>query len=219
MVADEIQSGLARTGKMLACDHEKVRPDILILGKALSGGVLPISAVLCDDEIMLTIKPGEHGSTYGGNPLACAVAMEALKVLKDEKMADNAATIAKRAWGKIDLGGLTGAGGDVLKGIIDKTNRIGSHLTESDLVGAVRDIYGHGVKKAGGGTFNHLGEVQDALKGMGNQLSDLRKKIDSGVFSGDAKTAAESLYRQISGRKDEIQNILNKAKKAATETN
>ena len=90
MVADEIQTGLARTGKMLACDHENVRPDILILGKALSGGVLPVSAVLCDDEIMMTIKPGEHGSTYGGNPLACAVAITALQVLKDENMAANA---------------------------------------------------------------------------------------------------------------------------------
>jgi ornithine--oxo-acid transaminase len=90
MVADEIQSGLARTGKMLACDHENVRPDILILGKALSGGVLPVSAVLCDDEIMMTIKPGEHGSTYGGNPLACAIAITALQVLKDEHMAANA---------------------------------------------------------------------------------------------------------------------------------
>jgi len=90
MIADEIQTGLARTGKMLACDYENVRPDILILGKALSGGVLPISAVLADDEIMLTIQPGEHGSTYGGNPLACAVAMTALQVLKDEKMEDNA---------------------------------------------------------------------------------------------------------------------------------
>lgn len=89
-IADEIQTGLCRTGKMLACDHEDVRPDILILGKALSGGVLPVSAVLCDDAIMMNIKPGEHGSTYGGNPLACAVAMEALKVLKEEKMAENA---------------------------------------------------------------------------------------------------------------------------------
>ncbi len=89
-IADEIQTGLARTGKMLACDHENVRPDILILGKALSGGVLPVSAVLADDCIMMTIKPGEHGSTYGGNPLACAVAMSALSVLKEEKMAENA---------------------------------------------------------------------------------------------------------------------------------
>lgn len=91
MVADEIQTGLARTGKMLACDIESVRADILILGKALSGGVLPVSAVLCDDEIMMTIKPGEHGSTYGGNPLACAVAITALEVLKNENMAANAA--------------------------------------------------------------------------------------------------------------------------------
>ncbi|HEX9509949.1 MAG TPA: ornithine--oxo-acid transaminase [Puia sp.] len=89
-IADEIQTGLCRTGKLLACDHEGVRPDILILGKALSGGVLPVSAVLADDEIMLTIRPGEHGSTYGGNPLACKVAMEALQVLKEEKMAEKA---------------------------------------------------------------------------------------------------------------------------------
>ena len=90
MVADEIQTGLGRTGKILACDHENVRPDILILGKALSGGVLPVSAVLADDEIMLTINPGEHGSTYGGNPLACQVAVAALEVLKDEALAENA---------------------------------------------------------------------------------------------------------------------------------
>ena len=89
-VADEIQTGLCRTGKMLACDHENVRPDILILGKALSGGVLPVSAVLADDAIMMTIKPGEHGSTYGGNPLACKTAITALQVLKDENMAANA---------------------------------------------------------------------------------------------------------------------------------
>jgi len=95
MIADEIQTGLARTGKMLACDHEDVRPDILILGKALSGGVLPVSAVLADDEIMLTIKPGEHGSTYGGNPLACAVAITALQVLKDENMVSNADVMGK----------------------------------------------------------------------------------------------------------------------------
>ncbi|RYF89395.1 MAG: ornithine--oxo-acid transaminase [Chitinophagaceae bacterium] len=90
MIADEIQTGLARTGKMLACDHEAARPDILILGKALSGGTFPVSAVLADDEIMLTIKPGEHGSTYGGNPLACKIAIAALTVLKEENMASNA---------------------------------------------------------------------------------------------------------------------------------
>lgn len=89
-IADEIQTGLARTGKMLACDHENVRPDILILGKALSGGVLPVSAVLADDFIMNNIHPGEHGSTYGGNPLACKVAMAALRVLEDEKLAKRA---------------------------------------------------------------------------------------------------------------------------------
>jgi len=89
-MADEIQTGLSRTGKMLCCDHENVRPDILVLGKALSGGTLPVSVVLADNEIMLTIKPGEHGSTYGGNPLACSVAMTALQVLKEENMAENA---------------------------------------------------------------------------------------------------------------------------------
>jgi ornithine--oxo-acid transaminase len=95
MIADEIQTGLARTGKMLACDHENVRPDILLLGKALSGGTLPISAVLADDVVMLTIKPGEHGSTYGGNPLACKVAMASLKVIKDEQLAENAANMGE----------------------------------------------------------------------------------------------------------------------------
>lgn len=91
LIADEIQTGLARTGKMLACDHESVRPDIVLLGKALSGGTMPVSAVLADDEVMMTIKPGEHGSTYGGNPLACRVAMAALQVLVDEDMAANSA--------------------------------------------------------------------------------------------------------------------------------
>ncbi|HSV12367.1 MAG TPA: ornithine--oxo-acid transaminase [Hanamia sp.] len=94
-IADEIQTGLCRTGKMLCCDHEDVRPDILILGKALSGGAMPVSAVLADDEIMLTIKPGEHGSTYGGNPLACKVAITALQVLKEENMAENAENLGK----------------------------------------------------------------------------------------------------------------------------
>lgn len=94
-IGDEIQTGLARTGKMLACDHENVRPDILILGKALSGGTLPVSAVLADDEIMLTIHPGEHGSTFGGNPLACAVAMASMQVLLEEKLAENAEKMGK----------------------------------------------------------------------------------------------------------------------------
>ena len=89
-IADEVQTGIGRTGKLLACDHENVRPDILILGKALSGGVFPVSAVLADDEIMLTIKPGEHGSTFGGNPLAAKVAIAALEVIKNEKLAENA---------------------------------------------------------------------------------------------------------------------------------
>jgi len=94
-IADEVQTGLCRTGKLLACDHENVRPDILILGKALSGGVMPISAVLADDEIMLTIKPGEHGSTFGGNALAAKVAIAALEVLKNENLAENADRLGK----------------------------------------------------------------------------------------------------------------------------
>lgn len=92
-IGDEIQTGLARTGRMLACDHEDVRPDILILGKALSGGTLPISAVLADDDIMLCIRAGEHGSTYGGNPLACKVAIASLEVIKEERLAERAAEL------------------------------------------------------------------------------------------------------------------------------
>ncbi len=92
-IADEVQTGLARTGKMLACDHEGVRPDILILGKALSGGVLPVSCALADDEVMLCIKPGEHGSTYGGNPVAGKVAIAALEVLKEENLCENSETL------------------------------------------------------------------------------------------------------------------------------
>jgi ornithine--oxo-acid transaminase len=94
-IADEVQTGIARTGKLLACDHENVRPDILILGKALSGGVMPISAVLADDKIMLTIKPGEHGSTFGGNPLASKVAIAALEVIKNENLAENSDRLGK----------------------------------------------------------------------------------------------------------------------------
>lgn len=94
-MADEIQTGIARTGKLLACDHEGVRPDVLILGKALSGGVLPISAVLADDAVMLTIQPGQHGSTFGGNPLAGRVGIAALQVVKDERLAENAAKLGE----------------------------------------------------------------------------------------------------------------------------
>lgn len=94
-IADEIQTGLARTGKMLACDHENVRPDIVLLGKALSGGMMPVSAVLADDKIMMTLKPGEHGSTYGGNPLASKVAIVALQVLKNEAMCENATSMGE----------------------------------------------------------------------------------------------------------------------------
>ena len=94
-IADEVQTGIARTGKLLACDHENVRPDILILGKALSGGAMPVSAVLADNEIMLTIKPGEHGSTFGGNPLAGRVAIAALEVVKEEKLAEKADYLGK----------------------------------------------------------------------------------------------------------------------------
>jgi len=104
-VADEVQTGIARTGKMLCCEHEEVRPDIVILGKALSGGVLPVSAILADDDIMLTIKPGEHGSTFGGFPLACRVAVAALSVVKEEKLAEKAEVLGeifRRELAKID---------------------------------------------------------------------------------------------------------------------
>jgi ornithine--oxo-acid transaminase len=94
-IADEVQTGIARTGKLLACDHEGVKPDVLILGKALSGGVIPVSAVLANDDIMLCIKPGEHGSTFGGFPLACKVAIAALEVVKDEKLAERAEYLGK----------------------------------------------------------------------------------------------------------------------------
>ena len=94
-IADEIQTGLARTGKMIACDHDNVHPDILVLGKALSGGVYPISAVLADDDIMLCIKPGEHGSTYGGNPIASKVGIVALEIIKNERLAENAEKLGR----------------------------------------------------------------------------------------------------------------------------
>lgn len=103
LIADEVQTGLCRTGKMLACDHENIRPDILILGKALSGGVLPVAAVLCDDYIMLTIQPGEHGSTYGGNPLACKVAMAALEVLVNDDLANNAEKLGAQLRAELNL--------------------------------------------------------------------------------------------------------------------
>ena len=111
LMLDEIQTGIARTGKMLAADHEGVRADILILGKALSGGVLPVSCVLADDVIMLLIKPGEHGSTFGGNPLSAVVCMEALQVVKDEKLAENAERL-----GEVFR--------DRMRGIIQKTKLI-----------------------------------------------------------------------------------------------
>ena len=95
-IADEVQTGIGRTGKLLACDYENVKPDILILGKALSGGVMPVSAVLASDEIMLTLKPGQHGSTFGGNPLGCKVAMAALDVIKDEGLTENAFVLGER---------------------------------------------------------------------------------------------------------------------------
>jgi ornithine--oxo-acid transaminase len=95
-IADEIQTGLGRTGKMLCVDHDEVRPDIVLLGKALSGGVYPVSAVLADRDIMLCIKPGEHGSTYGGNPLGCAVSIAALQVIKDEKLVENSERLGQK---------------------------------------------------------------------------------------------------------------------------
>ena len=94
-IADEVQTGIARTGKMLACDHEGVKPDLLILGKALSGGMYPVSGVLANDDVMMCIKPGQHGSTYGGNPLGCKIAISAMEVVLEEKLADNAQTLGE----------------------------------------------------------------------------------------------------------------------------
>jgi ornithine--oxo-acid transaminase len=102
-IADEVQTGLARTGKLLACDHEEVRPDILILGKALSGGVYPVSAVLADDDIMLCIRPGEHGSTYGGNPVAAKVAIAALEVIREEKLSERAEELGEKFRAELKL--------------------------------------------------------------------------------------------------------------------
>ena len=121
-IADEIQTGIARTGRMLACDHENVKPDILILGKALTGGVYPASAVLADDHIMLVIKPGEHGSTYGGNPVACKTAIAALNVIKEEKLAENAenmGNIFREELSKIKSDILVGIRGKGLLNAID----------------------------------------------------------------------------------------------------
>ena len=101
-IADEVQTGIGRTGKRLACDWEGVKPDILVLGKALSGGTMPVSAALADDEVMLTILPGEHGSTYGGNPLACAVTIEALRVVEDENLAENAEKMGRLFRGRME---------------------------------------------------------------------------------------------------------------------
>jgi len=113
-IADEVQTGLCRTGKMLACDHPPVRPDIVCLGKALSGGTMPVSAVLADDDVMLTIKPGEHGSTYGGNPIACRVATESLKVLVEEKLAENAERMGERLRSELSLMNLPGV--EIIRG-------------------------------------------------------------------------------------------------------
>ena len=138
MIADEVQTGLCRTGRLLCVDWDEVRPDILVLGKALSGGVLPVSAVLCDDHIMLNIKPGEHGSTYGGNPLACKVATAALQVLLEEKLAENA-----EAMGEILRGEMGSLPGDIVKLVRGKgllnAIQIQPEFSASDLCLALRD--------------------------------------------------------------------------------
>jgi len=121
-IADEIQTGLGRTGKMLACDHEGVKPDMLLLGKALSGGMMPVSAVLSSHEIMNTLRPGQHGSTFGGNPLACALAMEALQILKDEKLSENAAVMGdlfRKKLAELAVPGLSGLRGKGLMSAVD----------------------------------------------------------------------------------------------------
>lgn len=121
-IADEIQTGLGRTGKMLACDHEDVKPDMLLLGKALSGGMMPVSAVLSSHEVMNTLRPGQHGSTFGGNPLACALAMEALQILKDENLPENAAAMGdlfRKQLADLGVPGLSGLRGKGLMSAVD----------------------------------------------------------------------------------------------------
>jgi ornithine--oxo-acid transaminase len=121
-IADEIQTGLGRTGLMLACDHENVKPDMLLLGKALSGGMMPVSAVLSSNEVMNTLRPGQHGSTFGGNPLACALAMEALQILKDEQLPENAAAMGdyfRTGLAALEILGLSGLRGKGLMSAVD----------------------------------------------------------------------------------------------------
>lgn len=121
-IADEIQTGLGRTGKMLACDYEGVKPDMVLLGKALSGGMMPVSAVLSNDEVMNTLRPGQHGSTFGGNPLACALAMEALQILKDEQLVENASRMGEYFRSELlalGIPGLSGLRGKGLMSAID----------------------------------------------------------------------------------------------------
>ncbi|MDB5226772.1 MAG: oat [Bacteroidota bacterium] len=131
MVADEVQTGIGRTGKMMACDHENVKPDILILGKALSGGTMPVSAVLANDDIMLVIKPGEHGSTFGGNPLACRVAIASLQVIVEEKLAENAAKMGEVFRNELNKNKMPimelVRGKGLLNAIVIKTHESGEH--------------------------------------------------------------------------------------------
>jgi ornithine--oxo-acid transaminase len=143
MIADEVQTGLCRTGTMLAVDYERVRPDIVVLGKALSGGAYPVSAVLTSDEVMLTVGPGEHGSTYGGNPLGCAVAIAALEVLRDEALADNALRMGAllRQWlstiGSDAITCVRGRG--LLNGMVVRPAEAPDAPTATDLCYALKD--------------------------------------------------------------------------------
>jgi len=143
MIADEVQSGLCRTGTMLAVEHENVKPDVVILGKALSGGVYPVSAVLASDEVMLTIRPGEHGSTYGGNPLGCAVAIAALEVLRDERLAENAAVmgmILRRRLERIRSDAIVAVRGrGLLNAMVVRPAQSASDPTALDLCHALKD--------------------------------------------------------------------------------
>ena len=133
-----------------------------------------------------------------------------------ERLAGSISKIVGKSWKKLDLNSnLTGKGSDLVAQYTKKFNNQGTHLTESDLVGAVKDIYGHGVKKADGSVWNHIGEVEDAVSGMGRQLGKLRKQIDSGAFQGDSLKAAESLFKEVQSRKDQLRKILLSAKKAA----
>lgn len=156
------------------------------------------------------------GDIYGGARLTQQGLRVWRIVEKFEALGKHSSRIASKAWRKIEVGEVTGKGSELLSGFTKKFNNIGSHLSENDLVGATKDLFGEGVKRVGGGTFDHIGEVNDAIHGLGQQLGGLRKMIDSGVFEGDALKAARSLYNRVNNRRNELRNVLQQARSAGS---